>query len=743
MAPHSSSLSKRLEVLPEQIKSSSRFLLWKLVKVPGKPKPRKIPYYSDGAARGGTKDNPIPLDTPEDLGRLTSLEEALRGLETHGADGVGLALVSGEGVGAFDLDDCLTPDGDLDPRHPGFRIVEEAEKKGAYIEISPSLGGLRILGPSSIEEAYSKGGLEYWSKGRFVTLTGSLWANPKGWTDLEEWRKPLKSRNEESPPPPSEDTETLITRREIEELRSALKSFSSDERDIWVRMGHALKNLGSRGFELWDEWSQKSDSYDEADARAKWETFRPTQTSYKAVFAEAQRNGWENPRAGGKSRYEGMDDPDSDEEEVRSLLSEEMDLGDMVLTPTEFVIDGFMPTGVSLIAGAWGAGKSTNLIPVFAGVAHITPRGYDNHLWPTLRRKVLWVTEAPDQARDTLYSLASSKYDGGDMQDITARKAGERPHSDPAPWAEFREWFRVVPARRTSPKKMAKQIQQAVADLSYALPNGFRVQPVVVLDTVSATLDLENESDNSEVGAAMSTLKENLRGVPLVLVGHTPKAVADQSEGLTFRGAGAWEADSVATYFLTFSDEIRMLALKKCRFAPTFTAITFGSEGGRESIDTPWGEPQNKTYVHGVPLTSTVEQVQADRRTLREEERAAQRSERNQEADEARAEVVMELVNEHAVDDQPVALSVLMSMMRLRPGGLGNKTDQKRAVDLLIERGLVQSVPLPSDLRDRLGSKGRAPKLLIPGGVDPEVMFDRFRASGKPLAHLSSEETQD
>lgn len=78
------------------------------------------------------------------------------------------------------------------------------------------------------------------------------------------------------------------------DLRSALASMRADDYDLWIRMGHALKELGDVGRGLWLEWSQTSDKYDPADAR-RWDTFQPQRTGYQAVFAEAQRQGWVNP----------------------------------------------------------------------------------------------------------------------------------------------------------------------------------------------------------------------------------------------------------------------------------------------------------------------------------------------------------------------------------------------------------------------------------------------------------------
>lgn len=79
------------------------------------------------------------------------------------------------------------------------------------------------------------------------------------------------------------------------DLRSALAAIPADDRDVWIRMGHALKPLGDQGLNIWIDWSQTSDKYDDEDALRVWDSFKPQRTGYQAVFAEAQRRGWENP----------------------------------------------------------------------------------------------------------------------------------------------------------------------------------------------------------------------------------------------------------------------------------------------------------------------------------------------------------------------------------------------------------------------------------------------------------------
>ena len=691
-------LRSRLANLPEPIAGSKRFLLWRHEFNKKRGVLVKTPFYTSGSKRYGKG----VLGTGKDLKRLATLDDALTEYEANPEfyDGVGLALI-GEGVGAFDIDKCLE-DGDMIPGHAGAYVVEKAEKDGAYIEISPSGKGLRILGKSKDPTAYSKDQLEYWGTERYVTLTGSLWANPKGWKNLTELRSTLPTR--ETKPKTDDEEESLVTKRVIEELQSALSSMDADERELWVKMGHALKTLGNRGKELWLEWSSKSDKYNEKDAEYTWESFRPNHTSHRTVFAEAQRNWeWENPRS---TRTE--DDPDGPEDEEETdddnLLDYAIELGKPKLYPTEFVLDGFLPVGVSLIAGAWGAGKSTNLIPLFASVAHLAPDEWG--FTPALRRHVVWVTEAPDQARDTIYSMTKDK--------------------GTAPWKKFKKWFHMIPAHREKPKALAAIVKRTVAELTYTLPdNGFAVRPVVVLDTVSANIDLENESDNSEVGSAMSELKEALPGVSLVLVGHTPKALVrgDVSE-MTFRGAGAWEADAVATYFLVHDPEtsMRFLALGKARFAPDYKEISFGQSEGRELVKTEWGEPQSKAFLHGVPQKSSGEQRRAEQDRVKEEQKEERESGMVSERQQQALEILGRMWEE--ASEWPTTGEVCKRLD-------GKAALKIGAIDQLISSEKIKEVTIPTKYK----RSPRINKVLVLADMDEELLFEKFADRNKVELH--------
>jgi hypothetical protein len=375
---------------------------------------------------------------------------------------------------------------------------------------------------------------------------------------------------------------------------------------------------------------------------------------------------------------------------------EEIPLGEFRLRPTEFVLDGFMATGVSVVAGTWGAGKSCNLLALMTSVAHLAPEAWGFR--PTLRRHVLFFSEAPEQVRDVLYSIA--KADGS------------------KDWQEFKDWFHLCPAKRLPAKILAERLQALVQQRTWTMENGFEVKPVVVLDTTTANIDLENESDNSQVGAAMSAIKEAMPSTPIILVGHTPKALvkADVSD-MTFRGAGAWEAEAAATYFLVYDDqtEMRFLAIRKARFAPAYREIDFDTECGSEIVDTPWGEPQAKGYLHGVPSRSSGEARKAAKAEMLVE-RSEELKQRAQEGREAR---LLTLVEEWVAEGRAPTKNALADAIG------GKRPNAFATIKALVADARLQTYPMTKDQMLTLGlnTRGQRPEVVLPQGLSFEAFF--------------------
>ena len=85
--------------------------------------------------------------------------------------GDGLGYVLGDGIACLDLDDCLDERG----RPNALARAVLARVPDAYVEISPSGRGLHIWGRAPEAPGRRRGGLEAYSAGRYITVTGRVY----------------------------------------------------------------------------------------------------------------------------------------------------------------------------------------------------------------------------------------------------------------------------------------------------------------------------------------------------------------------------------------------------------------------------------------------------------------------------------------------------------------------------------------------------------------------------------------
>jgi putative DNA primase/helicase len=281
--------------LPAEMRLAPRWLVWKLIppKTDGK-KPRKVPYYASGAPRGGGA-----LDTPEDMSKLAAFDAARVALAAGGYTGLGFALGpdgSGQVWQGVDLDKL--------EEHQELRDVVQCLP--GYVERSPSGEGLHVMGYGRAFEALgpNASGIEAYSAGRYFTVTGRRYrhAGDGVLADIADFvetdLRPLHGGNkaEKAQAPASGPAETIVTPQLLAEIRDALGYIEAHDYNTWIRIGHALKALGEPGLEIWHDWSATSVTYNDDEADDKWKGFKPQRTGHRAIFAEAQRCGWRNPR---------------------------------------------------------------------------------------------------------------------------------------------------------------------------------------------------------------------------------------------------------------------------------------------------------------------------------------------------------------------------------------------------------------------------------------------------------------
>lgn len=70
--------------------------------------------------------------------------------------------------------------------------------------------------------------------------------------------------------------EAILPHVQVDAIRSALKHIDSDPRDVWIRVGMALKSTGAGGaaYDLWCEWSRTSPKFDEQVQSKQWRSLR-------------------------------------------------------------------------------------------------------------------------------------------------------------------------------------------------------------------------------------------------------------------------------------------------------------------------------------------------------------------------------------------------------------------------------------------------------------------------------------
>ena len=274
--------------VPDRMKEARRWLLWKAEPQPGGKKPRKVPYYVDGRKRLGK------LDGEADWSRLATFDAALAAFQSGGYTGMGFALgPDGEGGSWQGID--------LDSISGNGQLLALKDQLPGYVETSPSGNGVHAIGYGEAFRSIGSNatGIEAYSGGRYFTMTGDALGGDiedlSGFVNGTLW--PLRQAEHPKAAPKAKDSTTAPDAVTIADLRSALFHLRSDERDIWVRMGMALKGLGDIGRGLWLDWSATSEKFDPADAARVWDSFKSDGITFKSVFAEAQQSGWTNPRS--------------------------------------------------------------------------------------------------------------------------------------------------------------------------------------------------------------------------------------------------------------------------------------------------------------------------------------------------------------------------------------------------------------------------------------------------------------
>ena len=84
-------------------------------------------------------------------------------------------------------------------------------------------------------------------------------------------------------------------------MESALSALDPQDRETWIKVGHALRATGDpAAFEIFANWSKKRPDgsvphnfLSDEDVKQTWDGMKPNRTGISAIYAEAKRQGWE------------------------------------------------------------------------------------------------------------------------------------------------------------------------------------------------------------------------------------------------------------------------------------------------------------------------------------------------------------------------------------------------------------------------------------------------------------------
>ena len=353
----------------------------------------------------------------------------------------------------------------------------------------------------------------------------------------------------------------------------------------WLRVLMALHSTGQPeiAYPLALEWSRPGATFDEGDLEDAWEslTIDPDGVTLGTMYAMARDAGWDRPPVNVSGLFGAAEAPGAG---AGAGTLPPHPLAQFVIyntqpTANRWIVPGFIGHGVVIFAGTHGVGKTTTLLPlamVAAGL-HAT----DDPLAPTHWRHVVYITEDVEQVRRIMAGVM-----GHSALGLDADMARDRLH--------------IVEARRLPPA-YAVQVGATYREQFTRTVEGVEVLPLVVIDTKSAVLALEEENSNSEASAAMAALKQDFAGLPVWVVGHVAKTNMTRTdvEALSLRGGSAFEADANQVLYLVKEGEIRYLLRGKTRFEARWTelqveshcadVVTINEFGSMESVTLRWG----------------------------------------------------------------------------------------------------------------------------------------------------------
>lgn len=532
----------------------------------------------------GEQKVPVGVDGQAGLGADASIERfgTYQQIKDMNLPFVGLSLmnpieVDNKYLVCLDFDWKRAPEGKAEPEQ--LELMAMLTKLGAYYETS-----------------YSGKGAHYWVLSKLDNIPRSIKLANKceievfsGFPDarsnvlitdydIEGELKQInikaiwpKVKEAERKPAPKLGNMTVNIADNLVRAKEVLRYIPADDYEIWIRVGMILKGeFGDNAYDLWNTWSSQSESYDPEIMFNKWASFNGSGLGMGTLVQMGQDFGYEVPHAPKSTPLEDFGIIDTATGELiieqppkESLLDKAYISPMKELTAPQWVVDGIIPNGVGVIAGVGGVGKTTAIMPLAATVA-----GFDDHLSDIkvkIERHVLYITEDSVQAQKAIYAIKTWRKSKKDINQIY-------------------DYIHLYNSNQYRINDLRDLLTEAVERYSTEY-RGIMFAPLVIFDTASANIAVDNENDNAEISKYMTMFKQLWArySMPIWLVNHLAKSAngmsIDELDAHSARGASAWRDNSnwTANLAIDKGSENRVLHMMKVREELTFNEILFES----------------------------------------------------------------------------------------------------------------------------------------------------------------------
>ena len=459
------------------------------------------------------------------------------------------------------------------------------------------------------------------------------------------------------------------------EMQDLLMFVNADDRETWVHTGMIIKDeFGKQGFNIWNTWSQTSSKYNPSEMQYIWNSFKggtgEKRRTVATLYKTAKDNGYFPARSSAEEDF-GVD-PFL---ELADGVSPPKNLWiDRFITPPDqlnaysWLVEGFCIDAMTIFAGSPGVGKTSCLVPLACVVA-----GFQSHLSDITTkypRKIIYLTEDEQQVFRLCHGI---------IKNLTL------PNGKKITKEQFYDKFKVVRTLKSKPHTLA-QLTEIVLQhsLTVTTPIGEVIhQPLVVFDTASATFNLDNENDNSEVSKYLSVIKEKFLelNIPVWIVAHIAKSLKREDlKNMSTRGASAFEGDANAIAYIVNEDGdlSRYIGLGKHRYEEEFNTIRMTSNVFEEPVVDGYGDLVTVGYRY-----SMLYKCSEEARVVNAEE--AKEKKKNATKDRIKSDII-ELIKVNQDNNINTTKSIIKKEIK------GMEKTIIECLETMIENGLISQV---------------------------------------------------